>query len=350
MILNSNFWLNKKVFITGHTGFKGSWLSIWLKSLGAQVKGYSLNPTEKTNLFEIANVSNDMISEIGDIRNLSQLKKSIDTFEPEIILHLAAQPIVRISYKEPIETYSTNVMGTLNLLECSRKCSSVKSIVCITTDKCYENKEIDIGYKEDDPMGGHDPYSSSKGCCEILISSYRNSYFNKPESPALASARAGNVIGGGDWSSDRLIPDVVSAFMNNKNVVIRNPMAIRPWQHVLEPLSGYLYLAENLYQSKKNFSEAWNFGPDYSDCKSVEWILDKMIQLWGGNVSWTKDLGYNPYEAKLLKLNITKASEKLNWNPKWNIEKALKLTIDWYKAFQHGYDMEKLCLNQINEY
>ena len=252
-----------------------------VKESRVQVKGYSLNPLEKNNLFEIANVSKNMISEIGDIRNLSQLRKSIDSFEPEIVFHLAAQPIVRLSYKEPIETYSTNVMGTLNLLECSRKCRSVKSIVCITTDKCYENKELDIGYKETDPMGGHDPYSSSKGCCEILISSYRKSYFNKSDSPALASVRAGNVIGGGDWSSDRLIPDVIDAFMNNKkSVMIRNPKSIRPWQHVLEPLSGYLYLAENLHLSKNKFSEAWNFGPEYSDCKSVDWILNKLIEIW----------------------------------------------------------------------
>ena len=348
--VNPIFWNKKKVFITGHTGFKGSWLSLWLKSMGAVVKGYSLAPNTNPNLFNEAKVFEEVESEFDDIRNFENLSKSINDFDPEILIHMAAQPLVRLSYKNPIDTYSTNVMGTVNVLEACKKCKNLKSVVCVTTDKCYENKEWPWGYREYEPMGGHDPYSSSKGCSELVISSYRRSYFFTKETLSLASARAGNVIGGGDWSMDRLIPDILNSFQNSKKVVIRNPSSTRPWQHVLEPLSGYLVLAESLYNNGDEFSGAWNFGPKDDDCKSVKWIIDKMIENWGDGASWEKDKSVNPHESVFLKLDCSKAANYLNWHPKWNLNYTLKELVEWHQKWINGRDMKKECFKTIKLY
>ena len=344
------FWKNKKVYITGHTGFKGSWLSIWLLNMGAKVKGYSLPVDTKPALFEEANLANEMESEIGDIRDLEQLTDSIQNFNPDILIHMAAQPLVRLSYKEPVETYTTNVIGTVNVLEAARKCSNLKAIVSVTTDKCYENKEWEWGYRENEAMGGHDPYSSSKGCAELVTSAYRRSFFNSKNTASLASARAGNVIGGGDWSEDRLIPDILKAFKKSDPVVIRNPLATRPWQHVLEPLSGYLVLAQELYLNGDEFAEGWNFGPKDEDCKPVSWILDEMVKNWGSNASWCLDKNNNPHEAGFLKLDCSKASIRLKWNPKWSLQLTLKSIVDWYKLYIEGGDVKKQCLKEIETY
>lgn len=280
------FWKGKKVFITGHTGFKGSWLSLWLQDMGAIVMGYALEPNTTPNLFTKANVAQNMVSEIGDITDLNHISESMKIFNPEVLIHMAAQPLVRLSYQEPVLTYATNVMGTVNVLEAARKCTNLRAIVSVTTDKCYENKEWDWGYRENEPMGGHDPYSSSKGCAELVTAAYRKSFFNDSHYGVLASARAGNVIGGGDWAADRLIPDILRAFEKNEPVIVRNPMSTRPWQHVLEPLSGYLVLAQHLYEERSNVAEGWNFGPNDEDCKPVSWILDKMVSHWGNGASW----------------------------------------------------------------
>jgi CDP-glucose 4,6-dehydratase len=332
------FWKDKKVFVTGHTGFKGSWLSLILQRMGAIVKGYSLEVDTEPAIFQLANVSKGMESEFGDIRNLMQLDKSMIDFAPEILIHMAAQPLVRLSYKNPVDTYATNVIGTVNVLEVARKCSSLKSIVCITTDKCYENKEWEWGYRENEPMGGHDPYSSSKGCAELVVSAYRRSFFNSESNASVASARAGNVIGGGDWAEDRLIPDIIRAFQSSKPVLIRNPLSTRPWQHVLEPLSGYLVLAQKLYSDGDAFAEGWNFGPKDEDSKPVSWVLDRMVGHWGYGASWKLDRNNNPHEANLLKLDCSKAAYRLNWVPKWNIETALEATVDWYKVYLESKD------------
>ena len=283
--VNPEFWQGKRIFLTGHTGFKGSWLSLWLQSMGAITKGYSLDVNTSPSLFVEAKVSEGMESEIGDIRDLEHVKKSMKDFNPDVLIHMAAQPLVRLSYDEPVETYTTNVIGTVNVLEAARVCENLKSIVSVTTDKCYENNEWEWGYRENEPMGGHDPYSSSKGCAELVTSAYRRSFFNTSDSAALASARAGNVIGGGDWAEDRLIPDILRAFEKSEAVVIRNPLSTRPWQHVLEPLSGYLVLAEHLYENGNEFAEGWNFGPKDEGCKPVDWILDKMVNTWGDGAS-----------------------------------------------------------------
>jgi CDP-glucose 4,6-dehydratase len=345
-----NFWKGKKVFLTGHTGFKGSWMSLWLQDMGALVKGYSLDVKTKPSLFEKANVAEHMQSEIGDIRNLEKLTISILSFKPEILIHMAAQPLVRLSYLEPVETYTTNVIGTVNVLEAARKCSNIKAIVSVTTDKCYENKEWEWGYRENEPMGGHDPYSSSKGCAELVTSAYRRSFFNGKDTASLASARAGNVIGGGDWSDDRLIPDILRAFEKLEPVVIRNPLSTRPWQHVLEPLSGYLVLAQELFLNGDNFAEGCNFGPKDEDCKPVNWILDNMVKFWGNNASWNLDKNNNPHEAGFLKLDCSKASNRLKWNPKWNLQLTLKSIVDWHQLYINGGDIKKQCLKEINTY
>jgi len=348
--VNPDFWRDKRVFLTGHTGFKGSWLAIWLQEMGSTVKGYSLSPTTSPNLFQEAHVGSSMESEIGDIRDLKLITDSMVDFDPDIVIHMAAQPLVRLSYKEPIETYSTNVMGTLNMLEAARKCKTIKAIVAVTTDKCYENKELNRGYREDEPMGGHDPYSSSKGCCELLISSYRRSFFNTSNAAALASVRAGNVIGGGDWSNDRLIPDILKAFENSQEVIVRNPSSVRPWQHVLEPLSGYLVLAEQLYLNGKQYAEGWNFGPQDEDCKSVEYILDKIVDHWGEGSSWRLDDNSNPHEANFLKLDISKSARKLQWKPKWNLDFTLKSIVSWHKQWLSKKNIKNVCISDINQY
>jgi CDP-glucose 4,6-dehydratase len=351
MTVNENFWKDKKVFLTGHTGFKGGWLSLWLSEMGAQVHGYALEPSVTPNIFEEAKVASVTSSEIGDIRDCDKLCSSVKNFAPDIVIHMAAQALVRYSYDNPIETYDTNVMGTMHVLEAIRRSPCVKAAVMVTTDKCYENKERDWGYREDEPMGGHDPYSSSKGCMELLISSYRRSYFCDGK-VRIASARAGNVIGGGDWSLDRLLPDLLSAFENNKVAEIRSPKSIRPWQHVLEPLSGYLVLAEALYNSDDGaYQSGWNFGPDDKDAKPVSWIADKICAEWGDEAKWEdKSKVDQPHEAQYLKLDCSKAKNNLNWHPKLNIDEAIELLVSWHKAFLDGSDMKKITISQIHDF
>ncbi len=348
--VNPAFWQGKKVFLTGHTGFKGSWLTLWLQSMGVIVKGYALEPPTTPALFLEAKVGDDMESEIGDIRNLAVLKNSMVSFNPDILIHMAAQPLVRLSYAEPVETYSTNVMGTVNVLEAARSCKNLKAIVSVTTDKCYENKEWVWSYRENEPMGGHDPYSSSKGCAELVTAAYRTSFFNKADTASVATARAGNVIGGGDWAQDRLIPDILRAFEKSTSVIVRNPLSTRPWQHVLEPLSGYLVLAQLLYSQGNEFAEAWNFGPKDEDCKPVSWILDTMVNIWGDGASWTLDKNNNPHEANFLKLDCSKATSLLHWQPKWNLEITLDLITHWHQNYKMGNDIKKECLKEIYKY
>ena len=343
------FWQNKKVFLTGHTGFKGSWLALWLQQMGAEVYGFSLEPTTKQNLYELAHIDSILTSKFGDVRDFHSLKKSIESFQPEFIFHLAAQPLVRQSYSDPLETYSTNVMGTVNLLEIARCVASVKVIVNVTTDKCYQNREWLWGYRENEPMGGHDPYSASKGCAELVTNSYIKSFFDN-SGVGLASARAGNVIGGGDWSDDRLLPDILKSLTNGEVARIRNPNATRPWQHVLEPLCGYLQLAMKLYQQPHKHSGGWNFGPLDSDCRAVGWIADKVCSNWGKGASWISNEGNGPHEARYLKLDISKATSLLNWSPRWSIDTAISATIDWHKRYLGGDDPQFAMSEQIKDY
>lgn len=345
----AHFFTGKKIFITGHTGFKGSWLCLWLHKLGAEVHGYALEPPTTPSLFELANVSDLLCSHhIADVRDAAALSEALLQAKPEIVIHMAAQPLVRDSYKIPVETYATNVMGTVHLLEAVRGCPSVKAVVNVTTDKCYENREWVWGYRENEPMGGFDPYSSSKGCSELVTAAYRNSFFQG--SVALATARAGNVIGGGDWATDRLIPDCVSALLAGEPVRIRNPHAIRPWQHVLEPLSGYLTLAQRLYESGADFEEGWNFGPPDDDAKPVEWIVQRMCRLWGNEARYEIDSGDHPHEAHYLKLDCSKARMRLGWQPRWDLEKALRSLIEWVNVYRSAGDLRRCCLEQIESY
>jgi CDP-glucose 4,6-dehydratase len=354
MVMDPAFWKGRRVFMTGHTGFKGGWLSLWLQSLGAELTGYSLEAPTDPSLFVSANVAADMTSIIGDIRDGEALMRAVREARPEVVIHMAAQPLVRYSYAHPVETYSTNVMGTVHLLEAVRATDTVRAVVIITSDKCYENQEWIWGYRENEPMGGYDPYSNSKGCAELVVSAYRSSYFSPAErgrhGVAVASARAGNVIGGGDWAQDRLIPDILAAFEQGKIVTIRNPHAIRPWQHVLEPLRGYLTLAEHLCQSRSSYAEGWNFGPNDEDTKSVGWIVEKMAEIWGNGAKWQVDGGEQPHEASYLKLDISKARSRLDWQPALRLDEALSLTADWAKQRQTGADIRQLTLKQINNY
>ena len=347
--MNPAFWHGKRVFLTGHTGFKGGWMSLWLQSLGAQVTGYALAPPTNPSLFEVAHVGDAMTSIIADVRDLSALQQAMQAAQPHIVIHMAAQPLVRYSYENPVETYSTNVMGTVHLLESVRTTASVKAVVVVTTDKCYENKEWLWGYREDEPMGGFDPYSNSKGCAELVTSAYRRSFFQQA-GIALASARAGNVIGGGDWAQDRLLPDILTCFEQRRVVQIRNPHATRPWQHVMEPLRGYLTLAERLFEHGSSFAEGWNFGPNDEDAKPVGWIVEQMTAMWGNNAQWQVDAGEHPHEANYLKLDISKARTRLNWHPALRLNEALELITDWSKQRQAGTDMRKLTLSQIHAY
>lgn len=327
---------------------------MWLQSMGAQMVGYALVHPTNPSLFEVAEVGLGMTSIIGDIRDLEHLRKVFAEHRPEIVIHMAAQPLVRYSYVEPVDTYSTNVMGTVNLLEAVRGTGGVKVVVNVTTDKCYENREWVWGYRENEAMGGYDPYSSSKGCAELVTAAYRNSYFHpdkyKEHGVAIASGRAGNVIGGGDWADDRLIPDIMRAITAGKPVNIRNPHAIRPWQHVLEPLSGYLRLAQKLYEEGASYAEGWNFGPNDEDAKHVQWIAEKLTNVWGEGASWALDGGEHPHEAHYLKLDCSKAKNRLDWHPRWHLEDALGAIIDWHRAYRDGKDMREVTLQQINAY
>lgn len=353
-MIDASFWKGKRVFITGHTGFKGSWLTLWLQSMGAVLKGYSLNPPTEPSLYESAAVDDLIDSTIGDIRNFDQLHAAISAFRPEIVFHMAAQPLVRLSYDEPIETYSTNVMGTVHLLEAIKRVGGVKAIVNITSDKCYENREWVWGYREHEAMGGYDPYSNSKGCAELVASAYRNSFFNEKDyakhGVALASVRAGNVIGGGDWAKDRLIPDILRSFENNQTVIIRNPHAIRPWQHVLEPLSGYIAIAQRLYEEGPAFAEGWNFGPREDDAMPVQFIVETMVKIWGDDAAWLLDGNEHPHEAHYLKLDCSKARMRLGWQPRWNLVETLERIVKWHKAWIAGEDMLARSRNEISEY
>lgn len=352
--LFSSIFVDRKVLITGHTGFKGSWLSIILNELGAIVSGYALEPPTQPSLFNVIGLGNIIDSHIGDIRDLENLQKVMDKVRPEIVFHMAAQPLVRDSYKMPVETYSTNVMGTVHLLEACRNNASVKAIVNVTTDKCYENREWHWGYRENEPMGGYDPYSNSKGCSELVTSSYRSSYFNpkdyRKHGVALASARAGNVIGGGDWANDRLIPDFIRAISKGERIQIRSPHAIRPWQHVLEPLNGYLLLAAQLLGEGIKYAEAWNFGPNDDDAKNVEWITRNLCGLWGQEAAYVINKHPQPHEANYLKLDCSKARAELNWYQKWDIKQALISIVEWNKAFLNGEKMLDVTINQIHKY
>ena len=347
-MISQYFWQGKRVFLTGHTGFKGSWLSLWLVSLGVEVKGYALTPPTSPSLFNEAKIDSIIDSQIADIRDQDALYESMTEFNPDILIHMAAQPLVRYSYEAPIETYEVNVIGTAKVLEVARSCPNLKAIVNITTDKCYENDERTQGYKENDPMGGYDPYSSSKGCAELVASAYRRSFL-QGQGVGLASVRAGNVIGGGDWADDRLIPDILRSFEKGKSVIIRNPKATRPWQHVLEPLSGYLILAQKLYENQDEYAEGWNFGPNEQNVKPVDWILDKMISKWP-NSSWKLDQGVNPHEESYLKLDISKAKLRLNWTPIWSLSSTLEKIIIWQKKWINNQDMQEVCHCEIEQY
>ncbi len=347
--VNKKFWKGKRIFITGHTGFKGSWLSLWLQSMGAELHGLALDPPTSPALFDAANVGAEMTNTIGDIRDYNTVLAAMGACKPDIVIHMAAQPLVRYSYQAPVETYATNVMGTVHVLEAARQVGSVKAVVNVTTDKCYENKEWIWGYREYDPMGGCDPYSNSKGCSELVTSAYRRSFFQQ-SGIALASARAGNVIGGGDWAADRLIPDILRAFEKSQPVVIRNPHATRPWQHVLEPLSGYLMLAERLYSDEQVFAEGWNFGPHEDDTRPVQWIVEHLVDAWGDGASWQHDNGAHPLEANYLKLDISKARNKLGWQPRWSLATALVQITDWHHHWLAKSNVQSKCLQQIEDF
>mgnify|MGYP001220447412 FL=1 len=343
------FWKGKKVFITGHTGFKGSWLSLWLTSLGSEVSGFSLKPTDKKNLFSKTGLEHITETIYGNINDYESLRKAIDLSKPDILFHLAAQPLVRDSYIEPIETLQTNVIGTANILNISRSIETLKSVIIVTSDKCYENQELNIPFTEDQPLGGYDPYSASKGCAEIVTNSFRSSFYLDTDTK-IASVRAGNVIGGGDWAKDRLIPDVIESIKNGKKIILRNPSSIRPWQHVLDPLSGYMLLAEKMISSDKDYDSAWNFGPDASDEKRVDWLVDQLILMSGKNISWEQDTTYSPHEAHYLRLDSTKAISLLGWQPKWDIKHAIKNTSLWYEQNYEGKDARDITLEQIQIY
>lgn len=350
--MNPGFWKDRPVFVTGHTGFKGAWLCLWLRHMGARVTGYALDPPTEPSLFKLAGVGAELMDLRGDVRDAATLESAIKKAEPEIILHLAAQSLVRVSYQEPVETFATNVMGTVHLLDAVRRASSVRAVLVVTSDKCYENREWSRGYREDDAMGGYDPYSSSKGCAELLTAAYRRSFFDghAAQPPGIATARAGNVIGGGDWAQDRLLPDLLKSFADGRSTVIRNPLATRPWQHVLEPLRGYLMLAEGLWGGDRAMPGGWNFGPRGTDVKPVSWIADTAAQHWGGNAAWERDPAFHPHEAHSLQLDITKAEDQLGWHPVLSVDDAVAWTVRWYRGLLEGQSAKSLALHDIDEY
>lgn len=347
--MTQQFWQGKKVFLTGHTGFKGSWLSLWLHRLGAEVHGYALAPATDPSLFTTAKLDASLASStIGDIRDAEALERALQRSQAEVVFHLAAQPLVRQSYHSPVETFATNVMGTVNLLEAVRRSTHVQAVVNVTTDKCYENREWIWPYREDEAMGGHDPYSSSKACSELVSASYRRAFLAEA-GVRLATARAGNVIGGGDWSPDRLIPDFLRALDQGQTLTIRSPYAIRPWQHVLEPLAGYMQLAEHLCKHGQEFAQAWNFGPADEDARDVAWIVNHLVSAFSGT-SWQLDSNPQPHEAQYLKLDSSKARTQLGWQPRWKLGEALEKITSWHTAWRAGEPMRDFCLAQIAAY
>ena len=349
-----SFWRDKRVFLTGHTGFKGAWLALWLSDLGAKVTGYSLAPPTEPSLFEMTGIKDKLQHIEGDVRDLEKLSACIASSRPDVVLHLAAQSLVRYSYQSPVETFDTNVMGTVKLLEAVRQAGGARAVICVTSDKCYENEETGVAYVESDPMGGHDPYSSSKGCSELVVSAYRDSYFPAGElashGVAIASVRAGNVIGGGDWAKDRLLPDLMRGFASGQPTPIRFPNAVRPWQHVLEPLSGYMRLAERLWNGDPTAASAWNFGPSEGDAKPVGWIADRTAAIWGDSAGWQNDGQSHPHEAGTLRLDCTKARELLGWAPAWGLDEALARTVAWYRALHDGVEIQAFTLDQIRSH
>lgn len=350
--MNPAFWKDRPVFVTGHTGFKGAWLTIWLRHLGARVTGYSLPPPTEPSLFALAKASEGIRDLRGDVRDASALESAIRESAPEIVLHLAAQSLVGLSYEAPVETYATNVMGTVHLLDAIRRAPTVRAVVIVTSDKCYENREWDRGYREEDALGGHDPYSSSKGCAELVTAAYRRSFFHSrtQSRAAIASVRAGNVIGGGDWARDRLMPDLLSAFAERRPAAIRNPLATRPWQHVLEPLRGYLSLAGKLWSGDSRGEGSWNFGPLQAGVKSVAWMADAAARLWGASAAWEADPSAHPHEARALELDVSKARAQLDWHPVLTAEKAVEWTVRWHRALQDGQSARDLTTRDIAEY
>lgn len=352
--MDRSFWQDKRVFVTGHTGFKGSWLCLWLQRLGARVSGFSLAPETQPNLFEMASVADGMESHIGDIRQLEGLAEAMAMAQPHIVFHLAAQALIHEGYKRPLETYATNVVGTANLLEAVRKCDSVRGVVAVTSDKCYDNREWDWGYREADRLGGKDPYSSSKACAELVTAAYRDSYFSNgndgEHQVAVATARSGNVIGGGDWSKDRLIPDLIRSILAGESTPLRRPDAVRPWQHVVEPLRGYLVLAEGLFTDPQEFSSSWNFGPRSDDAQPVRWIAERLVSLWGEEAAWHVDTADFPPEATYLKLDCSKAQNRLGWEPRMDLAQALEWLVEWYRAYQNEADLRQTTLNQLERY
>lgn len=348
LVVTGGAWERKRVFITGHTGFKGSWLSLLLLSQGAYLTGYALEPPTSPNLFDTLGLADEMAHVVGDIRDASALSAAMQNARPDLVFHLAAQPLVRQSYIDPVETYATNVMGTINVLEAVRGTPSVRQVVSVTTDKCYENREWLWPYREDEALGGHDPYSSSKACAEHVTAAYRNSFLRE-RGVHVASARAGNVIGGGDWASDRLIPDFFRAADQGQPVSCRYPAALRPWQHVLEPLSGYVALAEALMERGDEVAQAWNFGPSEDDALPVSWILDRLTDLYGGP-GWIRDGNHHPHEAGLLKLDSSKARQRLDWHPVWRLNQALEETVSWHQAWRQSKNMRQVSLDQIRRF
>ena len=349
MVSRAEFWRGKRVFLTGHTGFKGSWLALWLQSLGADVTGYALAPATSPSLYALARVGEGMRSLDADVRDAGRLREEIAGSRADIVMHLAAQSLVRTSYAEPSATWDTNVMGTVNLLEAVRASSGVRAVVVVTSDKCYANDESGRAYREDDPMGGHDPYSGSKGAAELATAAWRASFFGSARGhpAAVASARAGNVIGGGDWAADRLIPDMMRSAQSGLPVRIRNPDSIRPWQHVLEPLDGYLTLAEHLWEEGPRFAEAWNFGPSADDCKPVRWIVERIAKDWGEGLRWEVDGSEKPHEAGFLRLDSAKARQRLGWSPRWDLAHAIDSIVAWHRAYRDRADMRAVTLAQV---
>ena len=352
--MNPAFWKDRRVLITGHTGFKGSWLSLWLQEMGAEVIGYALPPPTQPSLFELAGVAEGMTSVIGDVRDLEGLQNVLTDHRPEIVVHMAAQALVRASYEQPVETYATNVMGTVHLLEAVRRSEGVRVVLVVTSDKCYENREWVWGYRENEPMGGHDPYSSSKGCAELVTAAYRSSFFAPGDyarhGVAVASARAGNVIGGGDWARDRLVPDIMDAFLEGRTARIRNPHAIRPWQHILDPLSGYLCLAERLWEHGSEYAGGWNFGPSTEEARPVGWIAKRLAELWGDDARWETDAGPHPHEAHYLKLDCSKAQTQLRWLPRIPLSVALNRIVAWYQGYRRGESARDITLADIQRF